>query len=245
MGSLLTWTVPINTLEREGVSAWTNCPFEPGTEVFLEVLDLPRVAVRMGSSLARKPARSAWAGQLAPPLYVNGPLLALGAYPNADWPLRVGCELNVLPSWELSAPQEFSANTPEPTLYDNSGVDCQSVDDVVEVWAVSLDPLRVDAVRLFPWVRHGSGLWAQPEGLTALPSGSAVRAVVPVKSADRVYGQVTYTTPITNPYAVLYGRLTAPAVELPNATGVLQPVPPPVVRFGAIQVAPFAARHTP
>jgi hypothetical protein len=126
----------------------------------------------------------------------------------------------------------FPASTPEPTYGSNEGVDCRTL-DVIEVWSVAH---QNDEIRAWPWVRHPTGIWAVAEGYLAPASSRGHRFTVPVRGADRIYIQNTYTTTITRPGTIAYGRLTAPVERLAHDDpDTFYDVSELTVRFGAVQ----------
>jgi len=228
----------MNRTEEEGRSVWDNCPFAEGLEIYLHVLDLPRMAVRIGQFKARQPKSNVVTGPSpldlpGPSKFVNGPLVKTGPWPGDDWPITKGCNLAVIPAWELSAPVTLSVDRPRPTATSNEGVDCRTLDEV-SVFVASLSAVFADAIRVFVWVRHPTGLWTQPEGSTAPASGPSTRILVNTKAADRIYAQVVYTTPITAPYSIAYGRLTSPAQQFAGVPSAIE-LEPLQVRFGAVE----------
>ena len=247
-GAHRTWTVRVSRDDsRDGQSVWDGCPYETGTPIYLNVLDLPVVAVRIGDSKGRIP----------PPLVGSGPLQLPGAKKWANglislnpgpWPgdatlLRVGCALYVIPAWDaVQVPMVTGLEHPEPVFGSLSGVDVRGLDHI-EVWA-SVAPSVVapnENIRAYPWVRHSTGIWAQPQGTFAPPSAHHHHFVVPCRGADRVAVQVEYVQPLITPGGlVAYGIMTPPNLNLPTTS---IEAPDLTVRFGAILAHEPGARN--
>ena len=249
MGSPKTWTVLLERDEPDGQSVWENCPFAVGLDVYLQIVTLPPFAVRMGDYNERQPranpngVAAAGPGPLSlpgPTKFVNGPVNETGPYPGTSWPLRVGCNLAVMPAWETSGVVLVPANTPAPTQGSNEGVDVRSL-DVVEVWA-AVAPGTPDLFRAIPWVRHPTGIWGVPVEHQVSASAASHRLVVPTRGADRLTVQITFTRPITAPGQLAYGRLTSAPRTLP-APADTYITPKSVIRFGAVE-APHQPRRS-
>lgn len=240
------WTVRVSSDDsRDGQSIWDGCPYEPGTPVYLAVLDLPVVAVRIGDSKGRVKPPLTGPGPLGLPgakKWANGPL-SLGPWPGDATLLRVGCALYVIPAWDaVQVPMVTGLEHPEPVFGSLSGVDVRGLRSL-EVWA-SVAPSVVapnENIRAYPWVRHPTGFWAQPQGTFAPPSAHHHHFVVPCRGADRVAVQVDYVGPVVTPGgAVAYGIMTPPGLSLPTTT---TEAPDLSVRFSAILAADQGIRR--
>lgn len=231
-----TWTVRISRDDsRDGHSVWTGCPYESGTPIYLEVLELPVVALRIGDSKGRLKSADPGPGPLGRPgakNWANGPL-SHGPWPGHATRLRVGCALHVIPAWDhVLAPMVTGLEHPEPTHGSLEGVDVRGL-EFLEAWA-SIAPAAVfpERIRSFPWVRHSTGFWSQPEGTFAPASAPGHHFRVPCRGADRVALQVEYVQPAVTPGgAVCYGILTPPLEKIPTTT---KDAPEIYVRFGAV-----------
>ena len=170
-----TWTVRISVDDsRDGQSVWNGCPFEDGTPVYLEALEMPQVAVRIGDSKGRLKSPLAGSGPLGAPIgakmWANG-LLFRGPWPGDATLLRVGCNLQIIPAWDhVLVPMVTGLEHPEPTFGSTEGVDVRGL-DFLEVWACVAPSVVLpnENIRAYPWVRHPTGCWAQPEGTFAPP----------------------------------------------------------------------------
>ena len=241
VGTHKTWTVRISRNDsRDGHSVWTGCPFADGTPVYLEVLDLPVAAVRIGDSKGRLKSPPQGPGPLGLPgqkLWTNGPL-SRGPWPGDATLLRSGCALHLIPAWDhVFAPMATALDHPEPTFGSLEGVDVRGL-DFLEVWA-SVSPNVVppppESIRAYPWVRHSTGFWSQPQGTFAPPSAPAHHFVVPCRGADRVAMQVEYVGVAFTPGGgVCYGILTPPPENIPTTSVAGNEIN---VRFGAV-IAP-------
>lgn len=218
------WPVAINVTELEGRFVWEGdaCPFAPGTLVYLQCVQLPQVAVAIGTDKAKA---------------ALGELLQQGPFPHdGDWPLKVGCALYVKPAWQFAAPELVPVSEPEPVDGVLSGVDLRRLNPGrVDVWLKSLatppEPFSAQ-----PWVQDNRGLWARrPDLMAPPPSITADSFGVDTRDAAAMVIQIVFDIPGTPTGNVSrsYGRFTAATAG---------PLSKQVVRFGAVEAPYYANR---
>lgn len=215
--SLHTWTVRMNSAAHEGRSVWEHCRIPKGTAVTLSVQNLPEMLCTIGQSANR----ISDAGATPPGAKANGTfgwvnrgVVRIGPVTPNRGLLTVGCELWVIPSWQLQL-IETTAAIPAPINGDLSGVDIRPLQghevDRLQVW-VATTLGAGDLVVPQVWLRHPSGIWARHEG-AVLPVASGVYDI-PIRDADRVAVSFVFSgAPSGQPVNIAYGKLTAPSVQ--------------------------------
>jgi hypothetical protein len=235
------WPVRLDPDQHEGRSVWEHCPKELwGKNVLLTVQNLPQMLCTIGPNKSRVVAANGspvGVGDRGLFGWVNQSVLRLGGFPSTKTPLTVGCELYVIPSWQIQLVQTLAALAP-PLRGSLDGVDVRPLQghevDRVQIWAKVPDG---DPALIAPriWLRHPSGVWAesQPNVLGAAPAVvSSWVYDVPVRDADRVYLSFGYSgPPAASPVEIAYGLLTAPERDASRGEKF-------VIRFGAV-VAPY------
>lgn len=243
------WTVRFNGRAFEGRDVWENCPVHPGRNVFLFVADLPPFAARIGRNRYWKDpgvvavfdpvAQQFVANSRLRP--VNSPVVEVGPWPWSYYPLTVGCELAVGPSYysqTMEAPDQTDLLAPDNGLL--AGFDltyygrAHPANHGWAVWAEVTDGGNLQSAEI--WLRHPSGLWA-PTGITA-PGGMDrwLFRVPEYNGADRL----TLVSGIAN------GASTANLRFTMGELGALDPLgegdaeaPEYNVRFGAVECPPY------